>query len=248
MPQNPAHLLLNIGNTHIQTALNEAGGPRLLDTCDTSHALVLGQIPFLEQMPTMWTGTAVCVVPQLRALLAKRYPALHFLTTSDYPQLDFTRVDASTLGMDRVANAAAALHIAGGAAMVIDFGTCIHTVVVQADGGFLGGAIMPGRILQRKALATYTAQLPLLPLRDEPASPIGSNTLDALAAGVDLGIVGAVRELLAATRRQLGGECLVLPTGGDAPFFLRALPELHPSPELLTLRGVALAASIKSNG
>ena len=207
------HLLLNIGNTHIQTALNEADRPRLLDVCDTKHALVLGHIPFLQQMPTEWTGTAVCVVPQLRMLLEKRYPSLRFLSATDFPQLDFSRVDVSTLGMDRVANAAAALHIAGGAAIVIDFGTCINSVVVQRDGVFLGGAIMPGRILQRKALATYTAQLPMLPLRDAPSPPVGSNTLDAMAAGVDLGIVGAVRELLDATRRQLCGECLVLPTG-----------------------------------
>ena len=132
--------------------------------------------------------------------------------------------------------------------MVIDFGTCIHTVVVRGDGVFLGGAIMPGRTLQRKALATYTAQLPMLPLRDAPSPPVGANTLDAMAAGVDLGIVGAVRELLESTRRQLGGECLVLPTGGDAPFFLKALPELRPAPELLTLRGVALADSVDGNG
>ncbi|MBQ6472328.1 MAG: type III pantothenate kinase [Victivallales bacterium] len=241
-------LLLNIGNTHIQTALDEPDGPRLLDVCDTGHALVLGHIPFLQQMPEAWTGAAVCVVPQLRTLLEKRYPSLRFLTTADFPQLDFSRVDSTTLGMDRVANASAALHIAGGAAMVIDFGTCIHTVVVRRDGVFLGGAIMPGRILQRKALATYTAQLPMLPLRDAPSPPVGPNTLDAMAAGVDLGIVGAVRELLDSTRRQLGGECLVLPTGGDAPFFLKALPGLRPAPELLTLRGVALAASVDVNG
>ena len=36
--------------------------------------------------------------------------------------------------------------------------------------------------------------------------------------------------------------------GGDAPFFLKALPELSPAPELLTLRGVALAASVDGNG
>ncbi|MBR0458222.1 MAG: type III pantothenate kinase [Victivallales bacterium] len=242
MSQEPLHLLLNIGNTHVQIAADEPDGPRLLDVCDTADARALGTIPFLARLTMPWHATAVSVVPALQHALQQTFPHLRFLSHKDFSSLDFSRVDTSTLGMDRIANAAAAFDFAKGAAVVIDFGTCIHTVIVDATGCFLGGAILPGRMLLRKSLATYTAQLPLLPLRDEVPPPCGPNTLEAIAAGVDLGVVGAVRELLAQTRRVLGESCRVFPAGGDAPFFLKALPELQPGPDLLTLRGVAVVA------
>ncbi len=236
------HLLLNIGNTHVQIAADEPSGPRLLDTCDTADARALGTIPFLERLSVPWTATAVSVVPPLQRALQQAFPAIHFLAHGDFSTLDFSGVDTATLGMDRIANAAAAFDFAHGPAAVIDFGTCIHTIVVNEKGRLLGGAILPGRMLLRKSLATYTAQLPFLPLRNEIPSPCGTNTLDAIAAGVDLGVVGSVRELLAQTRALVGESCRVIPAGGDAPYFLRALPELQPGPELLTLRGVAIAA------
>ena len=96
-------------------------------------------------------------------------------------------------------------------------------------------------MLLRNALATYTAQLPFLPMRNELPAAIGNNTLDAMAAGVDLGCIGTVRELMVSTRKLVGGSCRFITAGGDAPYFLANLPELEKGPELLTLRGVALA-------
>ena len=167
---------------------------------------------------------------------------MRFLSRADF-RLDFSAVDASTMGMDRIANAFAAHHIAQSAVVVIDCGTCINTMAVTADGRVLGGAIMPGRMMLRKSLAAYTAQLPLLPMRSECPSPVGANTLDALAAGVDRGIIGSVRELLRSTQELLGSDCRFIAAGGDAPYFLSNIPELQPGPELLTIRGVAQAVA-----
>ena len=175
---------------------------------------------------------------------AEEGEAIRFLSSEDFPQIDFSAVDTTTLGMDRIANAAAAFALAGGAVTVIDFGTCINTVVIDGNGRFLGGAILPGRMLLRKALATYTAQLPFLPLCNELPAAIGTNTLDAMAAGVDLGCIGTVRELMASTRKLVGGRCRFITAGGDAPYFLANLPELERGPDLLTLRGVSLARSM----
>jgi type III pantothenate kinase len=119
-------------------------------------------------------------------------------------------------------------------------------MAVTVDGRVLGGAIMPGRMMLRKSLAAYTAQLPLLPMRNNCPSPIGSNTLDALAAGVDRGIIGSVREILLSTQELLGNACRFIAAGGDAPYFLANIPELQPGPELLTIRGVAMAADFYS--
>ena len=231
---------LNIGNTHTQVAELADGKLKLLATHETSS---LGaEIPLLKEHPEAH-GIAVCVVPPLRERLQRQYSSrLRFLSWQDFKMLDFSQVDTSTLGLDRIANAAAAFSLAGGPAIVVDCGTCLNTVVVDGEGRFLGGAILPGRCMMRRALHEYTAQLPMLELRDCLPLPIGRNTLDAMAAGTDLAGVGALRELLSRTQQQVHGKYKVFATGGDASYFLKALPEImDAAPPLLTLLGVKLA-------
>lgn len=238
-------ILLNIGNTHIQVGMLDGGRVSLLERYDTADVKVLGCIPLLDNMPVEWQASAVSVVPLVRQALELRYAEkIHFLSHKDFAKLDFSLVDVSTLGMDRIANAAAAYESVRSAVAVIDFGTCINMVAVNERGQFLGGSIMPGRMLLRKSLSTYTAQLPFLPIRSELPPPIGTKTLDAIASGVDLGVIGAVKELMAATRMELNmPDCRFLSAGGDAPYFLEHIPELEKGQELLTLRGVAAAIS-----
>lgn len=232
---------LNIGNTHTQVAENAANCLRLLSVYDTKN--LDNTIPQLEENEGS-LGYAVCVVPALKERLQERYrQRLHFLSCGNFPMLDFSLVDISTLGMDRIANAAAAFSLVKGPVIVVDCGTCVNTVIVDGAGRFLGGAISPGRSIMRRALNSYTAQLPLLELRDELPSPIGRNTREAMAAGTDLGSVGALHELLLRTVAQLHEDYTIYATGGDAPYFLKALPDLlKPAPPLLTLQGVTLAA------
>ena len=240
-------LYLNIGNTHTQVAKEDGGQPLLLEQYDTAEIKVLGHVPLLEKMPVEWEAFAVSVVPMAQSLLRKRYgDRIRFLAREDFP-LDFSSVDASTMGMDRIANAFAAYSIANQAVVVIDCGTCINTMAVTVDGRVLGGAIMPGRMMLRKCLAAYTAQLPLLPMRDECPPPIGQNTLDAMAAGVDRGIVGSVHEILRSTKALLGNDCLFIAAGGDASYFLANISELQSGPELLTIRGVMLASNLHNS-
>ena len=236
-------LLLNIGNTHIQVAVLTKRGPELLVRYDTPEIRPLEMLPVLDAMTTPWNAWAISVVPPVRLSLEQRYGRrVRFLTPGDFPQLDFSPVDTSTLGLDRIANAAAARSLTNSAVIVLDCGTAITTEALDSQGRFRGGAILPGRMLQRKALAAYTAQLPLIPLGQDAPAALGCRTTEAIAAGIDLGIVGAVRELMAATRREIeSADCPVLTTGGDAPFFTRHLPELTPAQELFTLRGIAVA-------
>ena len=235
-------ILINIGNTHIQVADVISGRPRLMVRYDTSAILLSGALPCLENRSDFQAYT-LCVVPRLKEALSRRYgEKLHFLTRENFPQLDFSGVDASTIGMDRISNAAFAFSYTKSAVAVFDFGTCINSVVVDERGRFLGGAICPGRMLLRQALAEHTAQLPLLPFRHEKPNAIGTNTRDAIFAGVDGGILGSVRELISQTRSELGKPCPILATGGDADFFLRWLPEiLTPAPELMTIKGILYA-------
>jgi type III pantothenate kinase len=175
-----------------------------------------------------------------------RYPnaAFHFVSAESVPEIDFSLVDTSTLGADRVANAAVIAAELLAPAIVLDCGTAITTEVVDAEYRFRGGAIMPGRRLLRRALKANTGQLPEIPFGDDSPPAVGVNTAEAIRAGIDLGVLGAVQRVIDASRAELGGGegCDVYVVGGDAGFFLEHLVAVTRGAEDFTMRGLALIA------
>lgn len=228
-------LLLNIGNTNCQIARLDANGE--LGKAAVVPTTALPAHPLLAELADT-PGLAACVVPRARAALLERFPNLRFLALADVPFVDFSLVDPGTLGADRLANLAAAAEL-GGPRIVLDCGTAITTEVLDEQGRFRGGAILPGRRLLRQALHDHTAQLPLVPLGDTAPSVLGTNTAAAILAGTDAAVLGAVAHLLAASRREMGcRECPALAVGGDAAYFVRHLPDLSAGPADFTLRGL----------
>lgn len=153
------------------------------------------------------------------------------------------------VGIDRIAAAVAAdtLRPPGTPAIVIDIGTAITVDLIDADGAFVGGAILPGPRLAAQALAERTAFLPQLELNDLDQSPdaVGGDTESAMQAGLYWGAVGAVREVIARQRDRLTKPPRGFLTGGASPAFakLLATPDytVRHVPHL-TLSGVALLA------
>lgn len=130
-----------------------------------------------------------------------------------------------TLGADRLAAAAAGWLAEGGAGrpvVVLDAGTAVTVDVVSAEPAFLGGAILPGPDLLRRALARDTGQLPDVPFADPP-SPIGTTTAECIQSGLTDLAVGGVDRLLRRTAEALGDEPALLVTGGWAPWFAERL-------------------------
>ena len=75
-------------------------------------------------------------------------------------------------------------------------------------------------------------------------SAIGTGTAEAILAGTDLAIIGAVQFLLDNSRAELeGADGPVIVTGGDAAFFLSHIPGLMSAPPDFTLRGLARIAA-----
>jgi len=243
--EKPAVLLLNVGNTNTEIAVAEAAGLTRVDGVSTAELLAVGgSVGLLAERP----GDAclvACVVPSVRACLLGARPAgtVTFLDASMIAGIDFARVDTSTLGADRIANAAGAVASSGTPVIVLDCGTAITTEAVDADGRFRGGAIAPGRCLQRVALHTGTGQLPKVPLAQDLPVALGTNTASAIRAGIDLGAIGAAERLIAGARVEIGSEdCPVLVTGGDAPFFIVHLADVRAAPPNLTLLGLVAVA------
>src|ERR1700685_4814407 len=71
------------------------------------------------------------------------------------------------VGSDRIMNALAAVHLYGGPAIVVDFGTATNFDAVSRNGEFIGGAFAPRLEISVDALSRRAAQL----LKVEAARP-----------------------------------------------------------------------------
>lgn len=240
-------LIVNCGNTHIETlavSVPFPGGnfPSEIREKDRKIFTLEEFTLFLEELPEDVFICAASVVPSLAGLLASKGA---FLVNKE-KKMPFktAKIDISTVGADRLANAAA---LCNGAlpAICMDFGTAITFEVVEEDGSFTGGAILPGRKLMRHALHDHTALLPLIPFTENVTKlpeGAGKNTLEAMLLGTDKACIGAVKEILQHLYRDLsqkypGRKIRLCACGGDRKFFLQAIPEMEETP-FLTLEGI----------
>ena len=227
--------ILDIGNTHARIAIWENGAfssVRMINTSDLDCS-------FFDGTPAV----AACVCAEVKKRLEKCN--IDFISARNQKSdVDFSPVDTSSLGADRVANAVALAEYYPLPGVVIDCGTAITMEIVDEKKRFVGGAIAPGRALMRASLARGTSLLPDSSLLTAVPEEPGRNTIDAIGFGVGNGALGVVRELVDAARRHWNIKTLIL-AGGDAEFFRRALPDaLLPGMEF-TLHGVRLAAGIR---
>jgi len=238
-------VVVNIGNSNTQIAVASGGeldSVKLFFTSGLTYRSEFRKFAALMVGRPWFVGSVVPDASQeIKALVGME--RTHFLTAEMISDLDFSMVDASTIGADRLANAVGGVAAVGAPVIVVDCGTAITTEVVDRARRFRGGTIMPGRGLQRKVLEMNTGLLPNVEMTVVCPDVPGTQTSAAIAAGVDVGLVGALQRILADTRAAIGEpECPILVVGGDAAYFAEALPELALGGADLTLRGMALIA------
>lgn len=189
------------------------------------------------------------VVPELNGTVMEEltcggWQKIHCLA---FPQDDFIQhklETPETTGIDRLCAALAAYEDAREAVVVVDAGTAVTVDGVDAEGAFLGGAILPGGALWSEALSTGTAQLPPLASAkgDKRVPSLGGGTGAALMSGLHYGLAGAIERLVAEGRNMLGSGTPVYLTGGAAEGLGSYLDlEVRRAPDLV-LDGVRLAA------
>jgi type III pantothenate kinase len=98
--------------------------------------------------------------------------------------------DPAQLGCDRWAALIGARQVYGGPAVVVDAGTALTADALTGDGVFVGGIIVPGAELMRKALAEHTAALKPQPGKfsffpDTTGDAIMSGAINALAGAIE---------------------------------------------------------------
>lgn len=159
------------------------------------------------------------------------------------------RVDAgTTVGPDRLVNAAGAYTRHGGNLVVVDFGTATTFDVVANDGAYVGGVIAPGVNLSLEALHQHAAALPHVDI-SRPTAVIGTNTVACMQSGIFWGYVGLVKEICARIRAEYDAPMKVIGTGGLARLFEQVEGLFDVIEDDLTMHGLTVInAYNKENG
>src|SRR5579872_3233392 len=147
------------------------------------------------------------------------------------------------VGSDRIMNSLAAVHLYGGPAIVVDFGTSTNFDAVSARGEFVGGALAPGIEISVDALSRRAAQLLKVELT-RPPRVIGKNTVEALQSGIVYGFAGQVEGIASRMAAELSPQdpdaVTVIATGGLAPLVIGEVPLIDAHEPWLTLIGLRL--------
>lgn len=243
-------LVIDVGNTN--TVMGVYDGDRLVThwrlgtsrhrTSDEYGVLVQGLCAQRRIDATAIRQVAIsCVVPsQLLSLTDVSHvyfdckPLIVDHTTAGIP----IRIERpEEVGADRLVNAVAAYDKFRRDVIIVDLGTATTFDAVSADGAYLGGAISPGITISIEALAHHASKLSRVEFAN-PGTVIGKNTLHAMQAGIYFGYVGLVDTLVERMRAELGGDPLVVATGGLAPLIAEASTTVHKIEPYLTLEGL----------
>ncbi len=122
-------------------------------------------------------------------------------------------------GADLVVGSVAALREYKPPLTVIDMGTATTISVLDKNGAYIGGCIIPGVKISMDALTDRTALLPGLQL-DQPKRAIGRNTVDAMRSGIMMGTACMLDGMIARMEEELGYQTTVIATGGIAKFII----------------------------
>ncbi len=217
------HLVIDIGNTRIKYALMESGEVSLSGSL--AHTQAARLVKLSREDPALKRCILASVLPPDADLLRELQEHLdQLILLSGETPLPFSLLYRSpeTLGPDRLAAVAGAhTKFPRTNVLVMDLGTAITIDLITAEGNYLGGNISPGMSMRFRAMHQFTGKLPLAVASPE-AAPLGRDTGEALAAGVQEGIAHELNGYMLEYRSQYPDLKVIL-TGGDADFFVKKL-------------------------
>ena len=130
--------------------------------------------------------------------------------------LRFLDTVGEEIGPDLIVAAVAAVKRYPLPAIIIDMGTASTLTVIDREGSFSGGVILPGVGISMNALAKETSLPPSIDVA--PAKKLISlNTIDAMRSGIIYGTAGSLDGIIDRFLEELGEEASILATGGLSP-------------------------------
>ena len=222
-------LAIDVGNTNIVLGCIEDGEIRHilrahtnLQATSAEYAISLSQLlRFYNVDPACFEGTILSsVVPQVTEALrvaVRQLTGRECLVVGPGMKtgLNLRIDDPGTLAGDLLVGAVAAMNCYGCPAIVMDLGTATTMTVIDRDGNFRGGAILPGVKLGYSALAAGTSLLPDISITPPPRA-VASNTVDCMRSGAVFGSAAILDGLADRMEAELGYPCRRIATGGIA--------------------------------
>ncbi|NIR59288.1 MAG: type III pantothenate kinase [Gammaproteobacteria bacterium] len=148
--------------------------------------------------------------------------------------------EPAQLGADRWAALVAAHHEPGGPACIVDCGSAVTIDALNADGGHLGGLILPGLSMMRQCLAERARGVAVRAGGEGNVSLLARDTQDAVIGGTLYALVAALDRITADVVAELGGGAHRILTGGDAAQLLPLLQGRWQHEPDLVLKGLAV--------
>lgn len=238
-----AMLAIDAGNTRIKWGVHDGRGWAVTGAIATADSARIAEawsaLPRVEgAIASNVAGSAVA--RDLAAACGARGLALRVIAS----QAEGLGVvngyrDPVQLGTDRWAALVAAHAAQGGHKLVVNAGTALTVDALTAEGRFLGGIIVPGPALMRRALDCGTAGLRLTEgaLTDFPAT-----TPDAITSGALQACAGAIARMAEAMAARGSPPARAILSGGAAGEIAGLLPMPRAIHENLVLDGLVLIA------
>ena len=231
------NLAIDCGNTRLKWGVHD--GTRWLAQGLLDYADLAGLADLLRAQPRAQRAI-VCNVAGVQigeavraALAALDLPVLEAKSQSLQHGVRNLYDVPEQLGADRWSALVGARALHAGACLVVCAGTATTVDVLDAEGNFQGGLILPGVALMCQALAANTARLPLA---DGRFAGLPRNTMDAIVSGCLHAQAGAVERMFEQVAAHPGATCLV--SGGAAGQFFELLRVPRQRVDNLVLEGL----------
>ena len=153
--------------------------------------------------------------------------------------LNIVMDNPKAVGSDLIVDAVAAIHEYPKPIIIIDMGTATTMSVVDKNGNYIGGTIMPGLKVSLDSLSSKTAQLPHISL-DVPSKVIGKNTIDCMRSGIMYGNAGMIDGVIDRMEAELGQKATGVATGGLSRFIVPLCRHEITYDESLLLKGLLI--------
>jgi len=210
-------LCLDFGNTRLKYAVFDGHQMRHVEGMENDGTELLQRLLDQYKPQKSILSSVINHNPEIENLLVSRS---QFHKLSHETRLPFTVPvgKPETMGADRLALAAAAVHyFPGKNNLVIGLGSAITYNFINQYAQFLGGGISPGMEMRFRSLKDYTAKLPLVK-KDWNFPLIGYDTRTNILSGVVLGMAKEIDGTIDAYMERYGNFNVVL-TGGDNSYF-----------------------------
>lgn len=178
-----------------------------------------------------------CVVPRIQETVTKVITEIFgmkpiFIDANSIRNFNIKLSNPKEIGADFIATSFGAIGKYKLPAIVADIGSATKLTVVELDGTFGGGVIVPGLGTSVEAMYQYIPHLPQVAL-EVPTKIIGNDTIDAIQSGILYGLIAQIEGLADKMEQEVGQPCSKILTGGYANIIADKIKGFTTDPQLL---------------